>query len=406
MEKIDFQKTGFATRLIHEKKEISPARNAIGTPIYLAATFGVDSIQQMDDIKDGKEQGFLYSRMGNPTTKVLEDKLAALEGGEAAICTASGMGAVGSVLIGLLQSGDHVVAADAVYGGTDYALRCNLPLFGIQVTFVDICNPAEVEAAITDKTKLIYFETPVNPNMRIADIKAIADIGKRRGVKVAVDSTFAPPPIQYPLQLGADIVIHSTTKYLNGHGDVIAGAVISSLENITRFKYHASAMICGSPTNPFTSYMILRGLKTLHLRLERHCQNAMALARFLETSEYVDRVFYPGLESHPQHETAKKQMRGGMYGGMLSFSLKEGIRGQTARQAVDTFLKNLTIPTLAPSLADADTLILHPATMSHRDVPAEAKRKAGITDGMLRVSVGLEYIEDIIADFRQALEKI
>jgi methionine-gamma-lyase len=270
---------------------------------------------------------------------------------------------------------------------------------------VDIRNLAEVEAAITPKTKALYFETPMNPTTMLADVKALAALGKKHRLKTAVDATFAPPPLQNPLEMGIDIVIHSTTKYLNGHGDSLGGVVIGSLEDIQRIRLQTMGIICGAPQHPFTAYLVLRGLKTLHVRMERHSQNALRLARFLETLPQVARVYYPGLESHPQHALAKAQMKGG-YSGMLAFEIKDGVHGLSAFDAVQKFFTLMTIPTLAASLADPETLILHPVTGSHRNVPEEARLKAGITDGLVRVSVGLEDAEDLVADFKQALEKI
>src|SRR5699024_116849 len=249
------------------------------------------------------------SRSANPTNRALELKCAALEGGEDSAVAASGMGAIGATMVGLLKHGDHVVSGDTIYGGTSVVMRTNLPQFGIDVTFVDTANLEEVENAINENTKLIYFETPTNPTMKLTDIKAISEIAKKHNVKVVVDNTFATPPIQYPLKLGADLVVHSVTKYLNGHGDVIGGVVVGSEEDIGLIKMNGITKICGTPPSPFNSYLVLRGMKTLALRIRQHCENAMAMAEYLEKNEYIKDVHYPVLESHPQHKTDKEQMK-------------------------------------------------------------------------------------------------
>jgi len=405
MSKIDYGKAGFGTRLIHEESEKDPVTGATVEPIHLSVTYGFDSMAEMLAVEERRKPGYVYSRFTNPTTAALERKLAAMHGAEAAVCTASGMGAISAFLTSFLQTGDHVVCSECVYGGTDTAMRSSLQDFGIGVTFVDIRDLAAVEKAITPKTKVLYFETPMNPTTMIADVRALAEIGRRHNLKTAVDSTFAPPPVQNPLEMGVDIVLHSTTKYLNGHGDAMGGAVIGSAEDIDRVLHKSTTIICGTPQHPFTSYLVLRGLKTLHIRMERHSGTAMKLARALEGFPQVARVFYPGLESHPQHALAKAQMKG-MYSGMLAFEIKDGIHGLTALEAVEKFLVSMKIPTLAASLADPETLNLHPATGSHRHVPLEARLKAGITDGLVRVSAGLEDAEDLIGDFQQALDQI
>ena len=279
-----------------------------------------------------------------------------------------------------------------------------MPALGIEVTFVDT-NLAEIESAIKENTKLIYFETPTNPTMAITDIEAVGKIGKKYGIKVAVDNTFAPPPIQYPLKLGADIVVHSVTKYINGHGDVIGGVVIGKAEDIAAEKARGVTKLCGTPQSPFNSYLVLRGMKTMYLRVKQHCENAMKVAEYLEKHPYVKKVFYPGLKSHPQHDIVMKQMQG-LYTGILSFELKEGINGLSSFEAGKKLLNSLTIPAIAVSLGDPDTLIEHPASMTHDNVPKEAREAIGITDGLIRLSVGLEFAEDLIVDFENAFKKI
>jgi len=403
MSKIDLRDAHFDTRLVHAAQERDGATGAIQTPIYLTSTFGFETIDDIIATKAGKRKGYAYTRASNPTNEVLEHKLAILEGGQAAAVTASGMGAIGATLVSFLRVGDHVVCSDGVYGGTDYAMRNNLPDMGIEVTFVDATDTCAVEAAITAKTKMIYFETPINPTMKLADIRAIAAIGKARGIKVVVDSTFAPPPIQYPLLLGVDLVIHSTTKYINGHGDVLGGAVIGSAEDIGRIKTRGISKVCGTPQSPFASFLILRGIKTLGLRVRHQCATAMALATHLATHDYIERVNYPGLPSHPQHELAKNQMRDGMYTGMLSIIMKDGIHGQTAKEAAKKLVSTLSIPTIAPSLGDPDSLVSHSVSMSHDIVPEAERIKSGVTDGLVRISVGLEHPGDLINDFDKTL---
>lgn len=405
MSKINLENVHFETKLIHAGQGPDPATGALATPIYQTSTFCFESVEDAMAIGGGQKPGYMYSRSANPTVKSLEIKLAAMEGGEAAICSASGMGAIGSLLIGLLDTGDHIVCGDTIYGGTDYVMRTNMPALGIGVSFVDTSDLQALEAAIKPNTKLIYFETPTNPTMKLADIKAISEIGKRHNVKVAVDNTFAPPPIQYPLALGADLVVHSVTKYINGHGDVLGGVVVGNAEDIGKVKARGITKLCGTPQSPFCAYLTLRGMKSMFLRVHQHCKNAMILAEYLENSPFVARVNYPGLPSHPQHELAKTQMNG-LYTGILSFELKDGIQGLSSFEAGKKFLNSLTIPEIAVSLGDPDSLVEHPASMTHDNVPKEAREAIGITDGLIRFSVGLENIEDLKADCEQAFASI
>ena len=393
------------TKLIHAGQGPDPATGALATPIYQTSTFCFESVEQAIEINEGRRAGFMYSRSSNPTNAALMEKLRVMEGGEAAICTGSGMGATGSTLIGLLKTGDHLICGDTLYGGTDFVMRENMPLLGIEVSFVDTTNLAAVKAAIKGNTRLIFFETPTNPTMRLTDIAAVAALAKQHGLKVVVDNTFAPPPIQYPLALGADVVVHSTTKYLNGHGDVIGGAVIGSAADIQLIKSRGVTKLCGTPQSPFNSYMILRGMKTLHLRLQQHCANALAVARFLEARPEVAAVYYPGLESHPQHALAKKQMNG-LYSGMVSFELKDGLKGLNPEAAGKKLLNSMQLMCIAVSLGDPDSLIQHPATMTHDNIPHAERLRVGISDGLFRVSVGLEHIEDIKEDFAQAFKAL
>lgn len=405
MGKINLNEVKFETKVIHAGQEPEKLTGALTTPIFLTSTFCFDTVEEGAGKFDKSIPGYVYSRGGNPTNRALELKCAAIEEGEDCVATASGMGAIGAVMVGLLRHGDHVICGDTIYGGTSVVMRTNLEQFGIKTTFVDTANLEEVEAAINDKTKLIYFETPTNPTMRLTDIKAVSEITKRHGLKLVVDNTFAPPPIQYPLKLGADIVVHSVTKYLNGHGDVIGGVVIGSKEDIAVIKGNGVTKICGTPPSPFNSYLVMRGMKTLYLRIKQHCENAMTVAKYLEGNPYVKAVYYPGLESHPQHELAKSQMNE-FYTGMLSFELKDNVKGMDAFNAGKKLLNNLKIPSIAVSLGDPDTLIEHPASMTHASVPKEAREAVGITDGLIRLSVGLENATDLIADFEQSFASI
>ena len=283
MGRIDYSKAHFETAAVHAAQGRDPTWGAMQPPIYLSATFGFETIDDVIAVKAGKRPGYAYTRASNPTNDILEKKLAILSWGEAASVTASGIGAVGATLVSFLKHGDHVVCSDGVYGGTDYIMRNNLPDMGIDVTFVDATNASNIEAAITPATKMIYFETPMNPSMRLVDIEAVVAIGKAHGIKVVVDCTFAPPPIQYPLHLGVDLVVYSTTKYINGHGDALGGAVVGRKEDIAWIKTRGISKVCGTPQNPFASYLTLRGIQTLYLRLRQQSENAMAVARYLET---------------------------------------------------------------------------------------------------------------------------
>ena len=405
MSKINFDEVNFETMAIHAGQEPDKLTGALSTPIYQTSTFCFETVEEGAGKFSGAIPGYKYSRGGNPTNRALEVKLAVLEGGEDAVVTASGMGAVGSTMVGLLKHGDHVVSGDVLYGGTDVVMRTNLAQFGIDVTFVDTSNLEEVENAINERTKVIYFETPTNPTMRVTDIKAIAAIAKRKNIKLVVDNTFAPPPIQYPLKLGANIVLHSVTKYLNGHGDVLGGVVVGSKEDIAVIRGNGVTKICGTPPSPFNSYLVLRGIKTLYLRVKQHCENALKMAQYLESNEYVKVVYYPGLESHPQHNLATEQMNG-MYTGMIAFELNDDVKGLNALEAGKKFVNGLKIASIAVSLGDPDTLIQHPASMTHASVPKESREEVGITDGLIRLSVGLENVDDLIADFQQSFNEL
>ena len=399
MSKIDLKNVDFETLIIHAGQEPDKAYGSLATPIYQTSTFCFETVEEGAAKFANQIPGFVYSRGGNPTTRAFELKCAAMEGGEDAVAAASGMGAVGSVMTSFLKPGDHAIFDTAVYGGTNYVASTNLPDMGVEVSRVDTGDLEAVKAAIRPNTKMIYFE------MKVTDIRAIKDLAGDQ-IRVVVDGTFAPPPVQHVLQLGADIVLHSITKYINGHGDALGGVVIGKADDIKRIRSNSVTKINGCPPSPFNSYLVLRGMKTLALRMKQHCASAMEVARYLEANPYVKAVYYPGLESHPQHELASRQMENGMYGGMISFELRDDVKGMSSFEAGKKLLNNLKIPAIAVSLGDPDSLIEHPASMTHANVSPEDRLAAGITDGLIRLSVGLESPKDLIADFEQAFAAI
>ncbi len=407
MSELNLNETRFDTQAIHAGYRRDSDYGALATPIYQTSTFTFPSADYAMKVFSGEIPGYDYTRAGNPTVRVFEEKIAQLEGGEDAVATSSGMGAISSALLGLFQMGDHIVCGSTVYGCTDVVMREILPSLGITATFVDTGDLAAVEAAIQPNTKAIYFETPANPTMQVTDIAAVSALKQSHpGLRVIVDNTFAPPPVQRPLSLGADVVVHSVTKYINGHGDVIGGVVVGTKADIAQVRSRAMGKICGTPLTPFSAYLIIRGMKTLGLRVRRHCENALALAQYLETCPEVEKVYYPGLPSMGKdYEIAQRQMNG-LYSGIFSFVLKEGTHGLSAFDAAKKLMDNLKIPAIAVSLGDPDTLIQHPASMTHVKVPKQVREQVGITDGMLRFSVGLEDVEDLKADFAQAFARL
>lgn len=397
MEK-DLKSMGFATKAIHGG-HAKDQYGALATPIHQTATFVFDSAEQGGRRFALEEGGYIYSRLGNPTNTQLEEKIAMLEGAEAAISTGSGIGAVASAIWTVLKTGDHVVAAKTLYGCT-YAYLCHgLTRYGVEVTFVDTTNIEEVKNAIRDNTKLVYLETPANPNLAVADIEAISNIAHaKEDCVVMVDNTFCTPYIQRPLELGADIVIHSGTKFLNGHGDVISGFVAGSAEYIKNVRLFGVKDMTGSCLSPFDAFLIIRGLKTLEIRMDRHCSNAMKVAEFLECHKAVEKVYYPGLKSFPQYDLAKKQMS--LPGAVIAFEVKGGM--EEGKKVINS----TELCKIAVSLGDAETLIQHPASMTHSPYTKEEREIAGISDGLVRIAIGLENVEDIIADLDQALNAI
>lgn len=391
-------KKGIGTMSIHTGNHKNPF-GALAVPIYQTSTFVFDSAEQGGKRFALEEEGYIYSRLGNPTTAVFEEKIAALEGGEAAVATSSGIGAITSTLWTLLKAGDHVIADKTLYGCTFAYLNHGVAKFGVEVDFIDTSDLELVRKTMKSNTRVVYLETPANPNMKVVDIKAVAEIAHTNpNTLVVVDNTFATPFCQRPLELGCDVVVHSVTKYLNGHGDVIAGVVISKKEIIDQVRLVGVKDMTGSVLGPTEAFYIIRGMKTFELRMRRHCENAMKVAEYLVAHDKIEKVYYPGLKSHDGYEVASKQMDA--FGGILAFELKGGF------EAGKTLLNNVKMAALAVSLGDAETLIQHPASMTHSPYTKEERLAAGITNGLVRLSVGLENIEDIIADLEYGLAQI
>ena len=392
------KKYGLGTTAIHA----GTLKNLYGTlamPIYQTSTFIFDSAEQGGRRFALEEAGYIYTRLGNPTTTVLENKIAVLEEGEAGVAMSSGMGAISSTLWTVLKAGDHIVTDKTLYGCTFALMNHGLTRFGVEVTFVDTSNLDEVKNAMKKNTRVVYLETPANPNLKIVDLEALSKLAHTNpNTLVIVDNTFATPYMQKPLKLGADIVVHSVTKYINGHGDVIAGLVVTNKELADQIRFVGLKDMTGAVLGPQDAYYIIRGMKTFEIRMERHCANAKKVVEFLNKHPKIEKVYYPGLETHPGYEIAKKQMKD--FGAMISFELKGGF------EAGKTLLNNLKLCSLAVSLGDTETLIQHPASMTHSPYTKEEREAAGITDGLVRLSVGLENVEDIIADLEQGLEKI
>ncbi len=396
------KKPGFATLAVHgskhvDKHEGSGPIRSVSTPIFMSSTFAFANADQGARLFAGEEEGYVYTRLGNPTTAALEREMAFLEEGEAALACASGMGATTVACLTLCGAGDRIVASNTLYGGTHQLFAQTLPRLGIEVVEVDARDPAKVASAIDDRTRLVHIETPANPTLALIDIREVAEVCRRRGVPLMVDNTFATPYLQQPLTLGADIVLHSATKYIGGHGDVVAGVLVGSREFIDRARGEGMRDL-GPVLSPFNSWLLLRGLKTLPVRMEKHCENAMEVAQFLEFHPAVEKVLYPGLRIHPRHALAKTQMRG--FGGMVSFLVKGG------REAGRMVMDRVGLWTLAVSLGDVDSLIEHPASMTHSTYNEEQLAEAGIGPGLVRLSVGLEDVDDLVDDLKQALEPL
>jgi cystathionine beta-lyase/cystathionine gamma-synthase len=376
----------FNTKAIHGGQHHDPSTGAVMPPVYQTSTFAQTS--------PGVHTGYEYSRAANPTRTALENALASIENGTRGLAFSSGLAATDTVMK-LLRPGDEVIAMDDLYGGTYRMFTRIYTEYGITFHFVDLNDTERLKTLINDKTKLVWMETPTNPLMKLADISAVAGITKGKNILFAVDNTFATPYLQRPLDLGADIVMHSATKYLGGHSDVIAGALVVKDESLGE-KLHFAQFATGGTLGPQDSYLVLRGIKTLHIRMERHCLNGQKVAEYLARHPKVATVFYPGLESHPQHALAKRQMQGG-FGGMVSFTFKSGEKADAI-----SFLENLKVFTLAESLGGVESLANHPALMTHASIPEPKRREIGITDDLVRLSVGIEDIDDLIEDIETA----
>ncbi|MFV1440625.1 MULTISPECIES: methionine gamma-lyase [unclassified Phaeobacter] len=387
--------SSFSTRAIHHGYDSQSQQGALNPPLYLTSTFTFDSAEAGGEMFTGEREGHFYSRISNPTLDHLEQRIANLEGGEAGLATASGMGAITSTLWSFLAAGDEIILDKTLYGCTFSFMTHGLPRFGVNVRLVDMTDPSNLAEAISPKTKLVYFETPANPNNRLIDISAISEIAHKAGAKVVVDNTFATPVITRPIELGADIVVHSATKFISGHGDVIAGLVVGSKEDVTQIRLVGLKDMTGAVMSPFSAMLLMRGLKTLELRMERHCKSARKVAEALQSHPAVERVYYPGLDGFAQNELAARQMSG--FGGMIPFEVVGGKAGGIA------MMNRLELVQRAVSLGDAETLIQHPASMTHSTYTPEERAEHGIAEGLLRMSVGLEGVDDIIDDLMQAL---
>ena len=392
---MDLSRARISTKVVHAGEHPDDATGAIIPPIYQTSTFAFKSAEHGARLFSGDEVGYVYTRLSNPTTRVLEEKLAFLEGGEDALVTASGMAAVSTVASSILRQGDHLVSARVVYSATYALFEEIVPRMGVSVSFVDGSSLRELRAEVRQNTKMIFIETPGNPTLDIIDIGAVAEVAREVGAVLVVDNTFATFYNQRPLELGADAVIHSATKYIGGHSDVVAGAIVGSKDLVAAAR--GILKLVGACLGPFDAWLLIRGLKTLSLRVARQNETAQKVAEFLQRRPEVVRVFYPGLADHPGHDIARRQMSG--FGGVLSFELKGGV--EAGRQ----LMNSVQLCTLAVSLGGVETLIEHPASMTHAKVPRAAREKAGITDGLVRLAVGVEDAEDIIEDLAQALDR-
>lgn len=387
----------FATLAIHHGYDPMENEGALTPPLHLTSTFAFETAEVGGELFDAQRDGHVYSRISNPTTDLLERRIAVLEGAEAGLALASGMGAITAAMWTLLAPGDEVIVDKTLYGCTFSFLQHGLAKFGITITHVDMTDPENLTAVISKATKIVYFETPANPNMRLVDIEAIASIAHMSGAKMMVDNTYATPYLTQPIKHGADLVVHSATKYLGGHGDVVAGLLAGSAELVQAIRLYGMKDMTGAVMAPFNAMLILRGIKTLELRMDRHCASALTVADKLSQHEAVQAVWYPGLPSFAQHELARRQMA--QFGGMIAFEVKGG------RQAGMEMMNRLTMITRAVSLGDAETLIQHPASMTHSTYTPQERAEHGISEGLVRLSVGLEGVDDVLADLEQALPR-
>ena len=384
------------TAVIHAGQHPDPLHGGVSVPIYQSSTFAFKNAEQGAALFQGKEKGYIYTRIGNPTTKALEECVSILENGWGGLATSSGMAAIATVYLTFLNRDAHLISTDAVYGPSRTVVENEFSRFGVEYDFVDTSNLENIKRSLRPETKLIFIETPANPTMALTDIKACSSLAKKKGLLLVVDNTFSSPIVQKPLDLGADIVIHSLTKFLNGHSDVVGGMIVAKEESHFR-QLHRVLTLLGGTMDPHQAWLVLRGVKTLALRMEKSQDNAMKLARFLEGHPRVSWVNYPGLESHPQHSLAAQQMNG--FGSMLCFGLKGGF------EAAKKMINAVKLCTLAVSLGGVESLIQHPASMTHAGVPGEERKKAGISDDLIRLSVGCEGYEDLKEDLEQALNQ-
>lgn len=394
----DLKNKGFATKSIHNEMK-DDSFGSLTFPMYPTSTFIFEDAKQGGRRFALEESGMIYSRLGNPSTLYLEEKMARLESCQAALALSSGMGAIATVFWTLLKQGDHIIADKTLYGCTHALLQHQLAKYGIETSFVDFNEKNALASAVKENTKAIYFETPANPNLKVIDIAKVAAFGKKNKITTIIDNTVATPYLTRPKELGIDIIVHSATKYLNGHGDIISGIICGDEDFLTRCRLEGLKDMTGAVMSPFDAFLLNRGLKTLDIRMERHCDSAMKVAEFLEGHQAVKKVYYPGLESHHNHEIAKKQMNG-KYSGLISFELDGGYDDAVkVANSLDLF-------TLAVSLGDAESLIEHPASMTHSTYTPADLKDANIDPGLLRASIGLENVEDIIADLKNVLDKL
>ncbi len=387
---------GFNTKLVHAGSYEDVFGSAV-TPIYQTSTFSFKNAQHGADCFAGKSDGYIYTRIGNPTINAFEEAMAELENGFGGVATSSGMAAVSSVYFALLGAGKHIVCSGSVYGPSRVVLERDFSRFGVEMTFVDTSDLAQIENAIQDNTTVLYIETPTNPTMQLTDLKAASELAHKHDITVVVDNTFSSPYLQNPLNLGCDVVLHSVTKYINGHADIVGGVIVAKEEEMYK-KIRGAMVFLGGNMDPHQAFLTHRGLKTLSIRMEKAEESAMKVAEYLENHPKVDWILYPGLKSHPQHELAKTQMKG--FSSMISFGLKGGL------DAGKVVMDNVHLALLAVSLGGVESLIQHPASMTHAGMTKEAREAADITDGLVRFSVGIENVEDIIEDLDQALAKV
>ncbi len=389
---------GFATRAIHHGYDPYGGYGSLTPPIHVSSTYTFPTAEAGGRRFAGQEDGYIYTRLGNPGTRLLESRIANLEGGEDAVVTGSGMGAITSLLWTLLRPGDELLTDETLYGCTFTFFNHGLHEFGIKLRYLDLRDPNVLRDAIGPTTKGVYLETPANPNLRVVDIAAVSAIARNAGIWTAVDNTFCTPYLQRPIELGANYVIHSATKYLSGHGDLIAGAVVGDAETMHKVRMFGLKDMTGSCLSAFDAHLVLRGLKTLQLRMDRHCGSAMELARFLEAHPAVERVYYPGLETDPGHSVMQRQASA--FGGMIALDVKGGL------EAGIKMINRLKVFIRAVSLGDCESLVEHPASMTHSTYTSEERHAHGIGDGLIRISVGLEDLEDLKADLAQALNSL